>query len=55
MGLIVRIKENAYWKKIYLLAKVFSSLSEVFSSLSDGQFMYATDIKLAMLLWIYCV
>lgn len=40
--------ENGYWKKPPLLA-------EIFGSLSDGQFICANDIKLAMLLWTYCV
>ena len=30
-------------------------LAEIFNSLSDGQFICANDIKLAMLLWIYCI
>ena len=38
-----------------LIGKRYALLAEVFSSLSDGQFICATDIKLAMLLWIYCV
>ena len=37
-----------------LIGKRYALLAEVFSSLSDGQFICATDIKLAMLLWIYC-
>ena len=38
-----------------LIGKRYALLAEVFGSLSDGQFICATDIKLAMLLWIYCV
>ena len=38
-----------------LIGKRYALLAEIVSSLSDGQFICATDIKLAMLLWIYCV
>jgi len=37
------------------IGKKHPLLAEIFDSLSDGQFMCANDIKLAMLLWIYCI
>ena len=38
-----------------IIGKKHVLLAEIFNSLSDGQFICANDIKLAMLLWIYCI
>ena len=38
-----------------LIEKSYVLLAKVLSSLSDGHFISATDIKLTMLLWTYCV